>query len=248
MTVALDTLTNATAGTNNSLSVTIVDTDSAPITAVATGGVLVITVIQAVPTDTRVTFNSGTSQFVVGSYTDSVLATTFLIDEADVTGGLSAVLGSEADSFDASGISLTTTIQAGDGDDTITGSTGADSVDGGNGADHMRLLGGNDTANGGAGNDSIRGGGGSDVLAGNDGDDSLYGQGAVDTLDGGAGVDLLDGSTSQTATIDDFSGTVVITNTGYSNASGTIIASSISYITLTGSAGADTVDLTAFTS
>lgn len=247
VTVTLGSLTNASSGTNSSVDVTIVDTDSAPITAVATNGVLVVTVVQAVPTDSRVTYDSKAMQFVVGSYTEGVLATTFLIEAADVTNGLQGVLGTEADYFDASGIALTTSVQAGNGNDTILGSSGTDSVDGGDGNDLMLLGAGADSANGGAGDDVIRGGAGVDVLAGGDGADSLYGQGAVDTLNGGAGVDLLDGGVAGVAIIDDFAGALVVTNTGYSTASGKVVAESIGYLNLTGSGGADSIDLTSFT-
>lgn len=58
----------------------------------------------------------------------------------------------------------------------------------------------------------------------------------------------LDGGTSSVALIDDFADVLAVTNTGYSTVSGTAIAESISYLTLTGSPGADSLDLTAFNS
>ena len=140
------------------------------------------------------------------------------------------------------------TFIGGGGDDLFQGGFDNDSADGNGGRDTLLGDAGNDSLNGGDGNDLIRGAAGSDVLAGGDGADSLYGQGAVDTLDGGTGVDLLDGGTSATAIIDDFAGSLTVTNTGFATATGKVVAESISYLTLTGSAGADSLNLSAFSS
>ncbi|MCB9729957.1 MAG: calcium-binding protein [Deltaproteobacteria bacterium] len=66
-------------------------------------------------------------------------------------------------------------VQAGTGDDDITGSTG------------------NDTLEGGAGDDTIAGGGGADSIFGDDDDDTLTGGDGDDYIDGGAGTDTGDG-------------------------------------------------------
>jgi Ca2+-binding RTX toxin-like protein len=69
-------------------------------------------------------------------------------------------------------------VQAGTGDDAITGSTADETLEGGAGADVIA---------GGAGADSIFGDAGDDTLTGGAGDDYLDGGAGTDTGDGGAG-------------------------------------------------------------
>jgi hypothetical protein len=81
-----------------------------------------------------------------------------------------------------------TTINGNGGNDTITTSNGLDSTI--NGGD------GNDTITSGAGNDTINGGLGGDTISGSAGDDNLVGpsnDGLQDSLDGGDGVDTCQG-------------------------------------------------------
>jgi Ca2+-binding RTX toxin-like protein len=128
--------------------------------------------------------------------------------------------GSGSDSVDASTSSSPLLIDAGEGDDQITGSSdndtifgrdgndtlngsggsdvifgdiGADSITGGDGAD--TLLGGNgaDDIDGGAGSDSISGEAGDDTIAGGSGDDVVEGNDGQDILTGGDGNDRLSG-------------------------------------------------------
>lgn len=68
-----------------------------------------------------------------------------------------------------------TTVQGGDGNDTIIGSALDD-----------RLIGG-------AGDDSILAGAGNDLLNGSFGNDTLFGEAGVDLIFGGSGLDILDG-------------------------------------------------------
>ena len=94
-------------------------------------------------------------------------------------------------------------IDAGGGNDSLTGSDFADDLRGGKGDDVLNggddsdtLLGGAgaDTLNGDDGNDRLDGGKGIDTLNGGDGDDILQvrgKEGAYDTFDGGAGTDTL---------------------------------------------------------
>ncbi|MFZ5691116.1 MAG: calcium-binding protein [Pseudomonadota bacterium] len=94
-------------------------------------------------------------------------------------------------------------IDAGAGDDIVTGSAFADDLRGGAGNDTLNggdgndvLTGGtgNDTLNGGDDNDILDGGVGADALNGGDGDDILVvrgNQGLLDTFNGGAGTDTL---------------------------------------------------------
>ena len=71
------------------------------------------------------------------------------------------------------------------GDDTIDNSVG--------GKSWIEAGDGDDVVTGGASEDRIRGQGGDDKLSGNDGNDYLFGGAGDDTLDGGAGDDTLDG-------------------------------------------------------
>lgn len=95
------------------------------------------------------------------------------------------------------------TINAGDGDDTVEGGVGDDSVLAGDGMDTVSLSAGNDfadggdgadTITGGVGDDTIRGDEGADLIFGEDGNDSLHGGLRNDTIDGGFGNDEIDGA------------------------------------------------------
>ena len=99
----------------------------------------------------------------------------------------------ESDTVDLSGASAdngfdllnAVTVNAGDGDDTVTGSPVANKLNGSGGNDHLT---------GGAGDDTINGGGGEDNLSGGEGDDAVRGQGSsLDTVSGGPGDDTIDG-------------------------------------------------------
>ena len=79
-------------------------------------------------------------------------------------------------------ITLTDTLNLGDGDDRVTApSDSAVVINGG---------GGNDTLSGGNGNDSLNGGTGNDMLGGGGGDDRLTGGTGDDVLTGGGGRDV----------------------------------------------------------
>ena len=80
-------------------------------------------------------------------------------------------------------------IRGGFGRDVIKGSSGEDEISGNQ--DDDTVLGGadNDMARGGSGNDSVYGDAGDDKVYGDDGDDRLFGGEGDDLLNGGAGVD-----------------------------------------------------------
>ncbi len=95
-------------------------------------------------------------------------------------------------------------VQAGSGNDTVSGGDGNESISGGDGNDSVSGGGGNDTitgdasadvVSGGSGNDSLSGGDGADTLSGDDGDDVLEPDGGRDKLDGGTGFDEAHAST-----------------------------------------------------
>ncbi|MEM8794744.1 MAG: LamG-like jellyroll fold domain-containing protein, partial [Pseudomonadota bacterium] len=98
--------------------------------------------------------------------------------------------------IDLSGLSQTggneVVIDAGDGDDTVTGTNNNDTLLGGEGADTLFGGNGNDTLEGDIGNDELFGGSGNDVLNGGEGEDQLFGGSGNDTIDGGSGADTID--------------------------------------------------------
>jgi uncharacterized delta-60 repeat protein len=106
---------------------------------------------------------------------------------------------------------IPSTIEAGDGDDSVYGGSAADRLDGGmgddvlwgndgndriagdDGSDHLYGGGGNDKIYGGAQGDFIRGNAGRDVLYGNGGNDRIYGGASADRIYGQGGNDQLFG-------------------------------------------------------
>jgi Ca2+-binding RTX toxin-like protein len=95
------------------------------------------------------------------------------------------IYGAEGnDIIDFSGTGIPTYVDAGPGNDSITGGVGSDTITGGAGKD---------TIYGGDGADRLNGNGTADKLYGQAGDDRLYGGEANDLMDGGGGVDRLFG-------------------------------------------------------
>jgi Ca2+-binding RTX toxin-like protein len=87
------------------------------------------------------------------------------------------------------------TINAGDGNDFVNGGAGNDTVNGGAGTDSIGGGDGNDTVNAGDGNDRVSGGAGNDTLNGDADNDSLSGDAGDDTVNGGDGNDTIVGGT-----------------------------------------------------
>jgi uncharacterized delta-60 repeat protein len=84
-------------------------------------------------------------------------------------------------------------VDAGAGNDTVTGTADADLLIGGTGNDQLFGLDGDDTLLGGGGRDYLLGGAGKDALFGNAGIDTLSGAGGNDRLFGGPDADYLYG-------------------------------------------------------
>jgi Ca2+-binding RTX toxin-like protein len=108
---------------------------------------------------------------------------------------LNVQLGNGNDHFTATGVTVprSSTIDGGNGDDSIVGTGSDDLVFGGNGNDTINSAGGNDTVDAGAGNDFVIGGVGHDTATLDDGDDVFRwdpGEGS-DDVDGGIGNDVL---------------------------------------------------------
>src|SRR3954447_290111 len=83
-------------------------------------------------------------------------------------------------------VRLTAIVDAGDGDDVITGGSGRDTLLGGEGNDRISGGANNDVLDGQDGNDTLFGNAGKDLLVGGDDDDTLValGGGAFDSLQG----------------------------------------------------------------
>lgn len=130
-------------------------------------------------------------------------------DVAGLTGNVGIALGTVIENLNAgsgndtiTGNSAANEIHAGAGNDTVNAADGTDRIFGGTGADHLKGQGGNDivsgddgadTISGGGGNDYGYGGTGNDTLSGDDGNDRLYGQNGNDVLRGGNGSDKIYG-------------------------------------------------------
>lgn len=82
-------------------------------------------------------------------------------------------------------------VDAGAGNDSVTGSEQADVIVGGSGDDVIDGLGGNDWLHGGSGNDTLDGGAGDDFVVGGWDDDVLSGGADEDTVYGGYGDDVI---------------------------------------------------------
>lgn len=144
-----------------------------------------------------------------------------------------------ADRVDASALSIRVVLQGNAGSDTLLGGSGNDDLNG---------QSEDDVVDGGAGNDFIQGGAGNDNLSGGDGDDTVLGQGSSnDTVSGGAGNDLLDGG----AGTNDLLREVADANLTLTNAKltglGTDTLVGIEFAELTGGAGDNSLNASAFT-
>ncbi|WP_150049244.1 calcium-binding protein [Methylomonas rhizoryzae] len=93
--------------------------------------------------------------------------------------------------------SLSTILNGGDGNDSLTGWAGVDTISGGLGNDSLKGGDGNDTLNGNDGDDTLNDTSGWNTFYGGAGNDSITGQGV---LVGGTGDDVLTGSGGSYAT------------------------------------------------
>lgn len=123
-------------------------------------------------------------------------------------------LGDGDDTLTATGVEDDLLIDAGAGDDFVTGGEGDDLIRGGDGDDYLDGGEGDDVLDGGDGDDLIRGGAGDDFLFGRAGDDILIGGEGNDHIDGGEGIDTVDYS-------DDTAGVTVDLRTGQAHGNST---------------------------
>lgn len=250
------TLTNPATGAVFGSAVGLIQNDDSGAVDVSVDefGVLTITDRLGSSSSLVITQDTGRGVLIVTSVRPELFldgggdAQTVLEFDSENVVGIAAQLGDGDDFLDLSSISLPSTIEGGEGNDSIIGGIANDFLLGDAGDDSLLGLGGDDIQIGGDGNDVLRGGGGSDSLVGDDGNDSLYGQGAVDTVDGGAGIDLLDGGTSATFLSDQIEGSVTLNNTGYlTQRSDQAIAEALGGVILYGGAGNDVFNLSSFT-
>lgn len=102
-------------------------------------------------------------------------------------------LGDGADRYDGRGGSVDGLINAGDGDDWVTGGALGDTIEGGAGRDVLGGRDGDDQISGGTEGDTINGGGGDDTLTGDNGADLIRGGAGADDIDGGSKNDTVYG-------------------------------------------------------
>ncbi|MFP6762346.1 MAG: Ig-like domain-containing protein, partial [Planctomycetaceae bacterium] len=162
-------------------------------------------------------------EVILGAGSDQLTAASL---DGNFLGTFSVQAGDGADTIDASGLTTSTSLTGGSGNDDITGGTGADFILG---------DGGNDVISGGNGNDTVFGGSGADVLSGGDGVNQLHGQGTSfdRILENVTGTIVLTSSSSQTFSL--------TWGAGHSN-----LLRKDELIELIGSSGADSFDLSGF--
>ena len=96
-----------------------------------------------------------------------------------------------SDGAGGTNLSLAKVINAGNGNNTLTGTVGNDVISGGNGNDTVSSGDGNDNISGGNGNDILQSGNGNSTLDAGNGDDILNAGNGNNTLLGGNGNDRL---------------------------------------------------------
>ena len=187
---------------------------------------------------------------------------------ADGHSGVKITGGSGGRALSFSGVTLTdiTRIEAGTGNDTITGSAGGDVIWGSDGLDSLSGAAGNDSISGdadadvisgGTGNDTLVGGAGNDSLSGDDDNDFLTGSAGDDTILGGAGDDSINvsGTSDGADSVDGGSGTDTIL-AGTNNTTITlkalagieaVTANGFTSVSIAGTSNADTLDFSTVT-
>jgi Ca2+-binding RTX toxin-like protein/cyclophilin family peptidyl-prolyl cis-trans isomerase len=129
---------------------------------------------------------------------------------------------------------------------TLSGAGGKDTLIGSPGNDQLTGNGGNDSLNAGNGNDRLYGGSGKDTVIGGNGNDKVLGNGGSgDKLTGGAGDDTIKGGAGTDRLIESGDVDFVLTNNELTG-NGTDVVSQVEVALLTGGAGNNTIDTSAF--
>ncbi|NBZ89750.1 Hint domain-containing protein [Stagnihabitans tardus] len=170
------------------------DNDTLDMSGLATAVTATLTGEAGTASTTGVTVNfTQIERVYTGSGADTISAAT-------ATTGVWVDAGAGDNRVTGSG--LADTITAAGGADSITSGAGADLVDAGGGSDTVLAGTGDDTVQGGAGDDSLSGeegndsltaGDGADIVDGGIGDDRIFGETGADNLTGGTGSDYIDG-------------------------------------------------------
>jgi len=230
------TLTRATDGTADAITVNLTKTAAATIAAIslvdeesitiASGGTSGTNTISALTVEDATSITvTGARPFVVTDLAGEVALKTinasahtgssFTINAADSNVAMTVTSSAGTQSTDGGTVN---TITTGAGADTVTGGAykdvittgaGADSVIGAAGNDSITLGAGNDNADGGEGDDTLAGDAGNDVLVGGAGNDAITGGAGDDNLSGGDGNDTIT-TTSGKDTVDAGAGTDTI--------------------------------------
>jgi trimeric autotransporter adhesin len=179
------------------------------------------------------TIQAGTANTIIG------LSSFAGVEAISANGFAGVAIGgtSLADTFDFTSVTLTgiERIDGNLGNDIITGSVAADTIYGGDGSDTLSGGAGNDSLYGDLGDDVIIGGTGDDLLSGGDGLDTFRFSGTTngfDSIDGGLGSD----------TISVLANGTIIGATAIGGIE-TINAATFTGVSIAGSAGADTINL-----
>lgn len=186
---------------------------------------------------TLIDFLAPTSQLTLS---DSGAVSVVRFDSLDdlFAASVSISTGTASDQIDASILSTDVTVVSGSGNDTV--------ITGG-GNDNINTGAGNDVIEAGAGNDKVLAGANIDTLTGGAGDDTLLGQGGSrDVLIGGAGDDILHGGSGLDYVRASADTNFTLTNTTLTG-EGNDILINIEWADLTGGAGNNRIDASAFT-
>ncbi|HZL38153.1 MAG TPA: right-handed parallel beta-helix repeat-containing protein, partial [Tepidisphaeraceae bacterium] len=140
---------------------------------------------------------------------------------------------------------LGTTLDGGDGNDTIIGTFAPDSILGGAGNDVLLGLSGNDTIVAGDGNDTVHAGKGNDSITVGNGNDAVDGQDGNNTVNSGSGNDTI-GFGNGDNYVNGHGGTDVVivgdgNNTVYGGAGNDTISAGNGNNTIFGAAGNDSI-------
>lgn len=186
-------------GTDGNESVKIDQTGSAPfphqntvsIDLALGGGTDALVIIGQSVADT-IALGAGGISLDTGDTPDVTGIGTVETSTVNAGGGDDTVSGKEGGGLGAD-FPTALTINGEVGNDALTGGDGNDAISGGSGNDTVKGGSGGDMVDGGSGGDVVSGGAASDVVMGGAGSDRVKGGAADDTLDGGAGEDTLSG-------------------------------------------------------
>ncbi len=151
--------------------------------------------IQVFDTETAVVANNEAMRINLSNITGLTQTENVLISslKGDATNALSHWVWGSAGADQLFARESGSRIEAGAGDDIVTGRDGADYLRGGDGRDLINAGGGDDDVNGNMGEDTVNGGWGDDILSGGKDSDVLFGEAGADMVFGNMGNDIVEG-------------------------------------------------------